>query len=180
MRRFAIESSRLSVIGALLWSVFAVVGCRQIAGLQAFTWQSVSMEKTIYKGESFLCNKRAYRTKTPDRGDVIVFQHKDSTLVKRVIGLPGDRVEGNNGVVTVNAEALVEPYAEHVGPEVDRANNFGPVVVAPGLLFVLGDNRDNSLDSRMDEFGEVKLTDVIGKAISIARSEHGRIGQEIR
>ncbi len=72
------------------------------------------------------------------------------------------------------------PYVEHIGPVTDRCNTFSPTTVAPGLLFVLGDNRDNSLDSRMDEFGDAMLTDVIGKAISIVRSEHGTVGQPIK
>ncbi len=138
------------------------------------------MEKTIYKGDTFLCDVKAYRSKPPARGDVIVFQHKDTILIKRLIGLPGDRVEGRDGVVAVNENALVEPYVEHIGPVTDRWNTFGPRTVGPDLLFVLGDNRDNSFDSRMDEFGDVKMNDVIGKAISIVRSEHGTDGQPIK
>jgi len=137
------------------------------------------MEKTIYRGDSFLCDMNAYKTNPPVRGDVVVFTHKDTVLVKRLIGLPGDKVEGKNGVVSVNGVVLTEAYAQHVDSP-DAPETFGPVTVAPGSVFLLGDNRNHSLDSRLDEFGEVKLSDIQGKAISIVSSVHGQAGQAIR
>ena len=121
----------------------------------------------------------AYKFKAPARSDVVVFTHKDTVLVKRLIGLPSDRVEGKNGVVSVNGIALTEPYAQHVDSP-DAPETFGPVTVLPGTVFLLGDNRNHRLDSRLDEFGEVKLSDVQGKALSILKSEHGQAGQQIR
>jgi signal peptidase I len=158
-------------------------GCHRfqtILGRRAYVWQSESMEKTIYKGDTFLCNADAYKTRLPERGDVIVFHHGEADLAKRVIGLPGDRIEGKSGRIIRNGQTLSEPYAEHVGEPLDGVDNFGPVTVAPKSLFLLGDNRNHSLDSRMEEFGVVKFEDVIGKAESIIKSDHGTAGTPIR
>jgi signal peptidase I len=139
------------------------------------------MEKTIYSGDTFICDQHAYRKQPPARGDVIVFHHHgDLILVKRLIGLEGDRIEGKDGVVSVNGKVLNEPYAQHEGQSVDNLDNFGPKTVAPGEVFVLGDNRNRSLDSRLPEFGEVQQTDIMGKALYVVKSNHGQNGQSIR
>jgi signal peptidase I len=138
------------------------------------------MEQTLSVGDTFVCNLQAYRSHMPTRGDVIVFQHKDYILAKRIIGLPGDRIEGRNGMVWVNGKVSDEPYVEHVGSSNDELDNFGPVIVASGTVFLLGDNRDNSLDSRLGEFGDVRLSDIMGKAIFILSSSHGHAGQAVR
>ena len=165
-------------------TLFTTLGCEQIVdyfrGFHAYTLQSSSMEKTIYKDETFLCDGNAYKFAAPMRGDVVAFGHKDLILVKRLIGLPGDKIEGKDGVVSRNGVFLDEPYAEHIGPSFHDLDRFGPVTVAADQIFVLGDNRDNSLDSRLDGFGQVKLSDIQGKAISILKSEHGRKGQKIQ
>jgi len=177
------KTSRFVIVATFSLALFAGLGCERIIqslrGLHAYTWQSTSMEKTIYRGDSFLCDMNAYKTNPPVRGDVVVFTHKDTVLVKRLIGLPGDKVEGKNGVVSVNVVVLTEAYAQHVDSP-DAPETFGPVTVAPGSVFLLGDNRNHSLDSRLDEFGEVKLSDIQGKAISIVSSVHGQAGQAIR
>jgi signal peptidase I len=158
----------------------STTGCQKISGYKAYIVPSSSMEKTIYKGDTILCDMRAYKTHLPERGDVVVFQHGNTILAKRLIGLPGDRVEGRDGVVVVNGNALDEPYAEHIGPEVFAPGTFGPTTVAANEVFLLGDNRDNSLDSRLAEFGRVSLSDIRGKATSIARTEHGQAGRTIK
>jgi len=126
----------------------------------------------------------------PQRGDVIVFRadhEPDMDLVKRLIGLPGDTVSMRAGVVYVNGEPSIEPYVlgvagaqdaehpwfewqrEHLTAEVDRAgyqptlHNWGPLVVPPAHFFVLGDNREQSLDSRF--WGLVEEPKVEGKAV---------------
>ena len=172
--------NRHFVVCAFVFVLVSTTGCQQIAGYQAYKVGSSSMEKTIYKNDTILCDTRAYKTHLPERGDVVVFQHGDTILMKRLIGLPGDRVEGKDGVVFVNGNALNEPYAEHVGPEVAAPATFGPTTVAPNEAFLLGDNRDNSLDSRLAEFGHVNFRDIRGKATSIARTEHGAAGRQMK
>ncbi len=118
------------------------------------------MQPTLYAGNFVLVNKLAYKLGTPGRGDIIVFLYPpDPTQVpyiKRVIGLPGDHVHIANGKVYVNGEMLVEPYL------VTATNRGGDWNVPANSLFVMGDNRNNSSDSR--SWGYVPLGNVIGKA----------------
>ena len=121
-----------------------------------------SMLPTLHDGEFVLVNKLAYRTGTPTRGDIIVFRsttEADLDLIKRIIGLPGDRVVIAGGHVTVNGQVLDEPY-------INAAPNYnGEWRVPEGSLFVLGDNRNDSSDSHM--WGFLPEQNVIGKALLI-------------
>ncbi len=94
-----------------------------------------------------------------DIGVALGFAQDQTVLIKRVIGLPGDRVEGRNGHVYINGELLVEPYL----PKGTVTSTFGPVTVPPGHVFVMGDNRGDSLDSRV--FGPIPESSIVGRAI---------------
>lgn len=121
-----------------------------------------SMVPTLQDGEYVLVNRLAYRNKLPERGDIIVFtspQTTDLDLIKRVIGLPGDRVRISSGVVQVNEQTLDEPYIA-AAPIYNGEWN-----VPEGNLFVLGDNRNDSSDSHAWNF--LPVDNVIGKAILI-------------
>jgi len=119
----------------------------------------------------------SYRTllpvTNPDRGDIIVFMFpEDETkdFIKRVIGLPGDRVEVRDKNVYINVQPLSEPYTQHVDPsilphQVQPRDNLGPLTVPSDSYFVMGDNRDQSLDSRF--WGYVKREKIKGKAFLI-------------
>ena len=120
-----------------------------------------SMLPTLQDGNFVLVNRLAYRFGEPQRGDIIVF-HFDLTrqdLIKRVIGLPGDEVRIENGVVYVNGTGLVEPYIAAV-PIYD-----GSWQVPPDNLFVLGDNRNDSSDSH--SWGMLLNEKVVGKAVFV-------------
>lgn len=123
----------------------------------------LSMEPSLHNGQRLIVNKVVYNFHPPQRGDIIVFRRPDSpefTVVKRVIALPGEKVEiKRDGYVYVNGndEALPEPY---VGKR-DR-KTYSLDRVPPGHYFVLGDNRAASLDSRY--FGPVPREGIIGKA----------------
>jgi len=121
-----------------------------------------SMTPTLQNGEYILVNKLAYKTGEPQRGDIVVFvfpvdPHED--LIKRVIGLPGERVAIHNGTVTIDGVQINEPYIA-AAPLYD-----GEWVVADGQLFVLGDNRNESKDSH--QWGLLPLENVVGKAVLI-------------
>ncbi len=120
------------------------------------------------------------RFSEPQRGDIIVFkfpEDESKDFIKRVIGLPGDTVEIRNKQVSINGEPLVEPYVQHLDPnilphQVQPRDNLGPMIVPPDSYFVMGDNRDQSLDSRF--WGFVKLEKIKGKAFLIYWSWNGQ------
>ena len=157
---------------------------------QAFFIPSSSMENTLQIDDRVLVNKITYQTGDIARGDVIVFDDPrggfdepdenvieaalrnlfesiglvtpKSEFIKRVIGLPGDTVEGRDGIVYINGQPLAEPYVKE--PDVPIPP-FGPVEVPIDSLFVMGDNRRASQDSR--SFGPIPVEDVVGKAFVI-------------
>ncbi len=153
--------------------------------VQAYKIPSGSMIPTLLIGDHILVNKFVYgvrnpftrelwiKGRIPKRGEIIVFiypENRDLDFIKRVIGLPGDVIEIRNKQVYVNGKPLVEPYVRHsdmrvLPREVSPRDNFGPVKVPPGHLFVMGDNRDESYDSRF--WGFVPIRDVKGKAFLI-------------
>jgi signal peptidase I len=120
------------------------------------------MEPNFFEGQFILVNKLAYKLGTPERGDVIVFHNPlnpDEDYIKRVIGLPGDTLEIRDQIVYINGELLEEPYPKNPIPP---GTVFGPLVVEPDHLFVMGDNRPNSKDSR--SFGQLAEDLIVGRA----------------
>ena len=120
------------------------------------------MAPRIASGEYVVINTVAYRLGHPSRGDIVAFRHErsaPSVYLKRVIGLPGDRIRIEHGSVFVNGMRLNEPYV--VYPD---TRTFREVVVPKATLYVLGDNRANSDDSRF--WGFVDQQEVIGKAVA--------------
>lgn len=124
--------------------------------------KNISMQPTLYEGELLLVNRLAYRFGEFHHGDIIVFhfpQDPEEDYIKRVIGLPGDKVVVENGMVTVNGVNLIEPYI--AAPP----SYVGEWIVPDGMLFVLGDNRNSSYDSH--SWGFVPFENVVGRAIFI-------------
>ncbi len=131
---------------------------------QAFFIPSESMEATLRVDDRVLVNKLSYRIGDVQRGEVVVFRRPDDQpgefrdLIKRVIGLPGESIEATDNTIFIDGRVLIEPYltpGEVIG-------DFGPVVIPEGEYFVMGDNRDNSGDSRV--FGTVDEDRFIGRA----------------
>lgn len=120
--------------------------------VQPFFIPSASMEPQLMVGDRVLVNKLSYRLHDVHRGDIVVFERPKcdggepaiKDLIKRVVGLPGERVEGRNGAVYINGQKLNEPYL----PATATTSDFGPVEVPAHHLWVMGDNRQNSKDSR--------------------------------
>ena len=153
--------------------------------VQAFKIPSGSMEPTLLIGDHLLVNKFIYGIKnpftgatwvpisTPHRRDIIVFKfplNPSEDFIKRVIGVAGDRIKVVNKEVFVNGNPFKVKEAVHLKPHIISGNlsprdNFGPVTVPKNSLFVMGDNRDNSYDSRFWKF--VKLKAVQGKAFML-------------
>lgn len=121
-----------------------------------------SMRPTLDQGYYLLVNRLAYRFGEPKHGEIIIFHHNGDTTedyIKRVIGLPGDRVVITDGAVSVNGQALEEPYLSEQG------HSGGEWVIPEGEYFVLGDNRNHSSDSR--DWGFVKQEWMVGKALLV-------------
>lgn len=131
------------------------------AAVQPFRVDGHSMDYTLHNNEVLLVDKISYDLHAPQRGDIIVFKFPlDPTrdFIKRVIGLPGDKVSVQNGKVFVNGVALTEPYEA-------QPPDYGPqsaVTVPAKSLYVLGDNRNNSYDSH--SWGFVPYANIIGRA----------------
>lgn len=106
---------------------------------------SGSMAPTLGAGDHVLAEKLAYRISEPRREDLAVFEADGTLNVKRIVGIAGDEVEIRDGVLHVNGEPRREPYVDHGRND---GNFFGPEKVPEGHVFVMGDNRQNSLDSR--------------------------------
>jgi signal peptidase I len=134
--------------------------------VQAYVIPTGSMEGNLRVGDHMLVNKTTREVK---RGDIVAFLYpKDisQTFVKRVIGLPGDRIQMVNKKVIRNGRVMVEPYTQHVDARTDNErDNFPELIVPPGNLFVLGDNRDNSLDSRY--WGFVPHANIVGTPLLV-------------
>ncbi|MBO8464005.1 MAG: signal peptidase I [Firmicutes bacterium] len=123
---------------------------------------SESMENTIMTGDRLIALRTAYWFSDPERGDIVVFHYPDDETdlyIKRVIGTPGDTVEGKDGKVYVNGEELEEPYIKE---EIEE--DFGPYTVPEDSYFMMGDNRNESWDSRFWENTYVKKEKILGKA----------------
>ncbi|HEV2583205.1 MAG TPA: signal peptidase I [Ktedonobacteraceae bacterium] len=137
--------------------------------VQNFNVEGPSMEPTLHDGELILVDKWSYLFRAPTRGDVIVFvapPHPDQDYVKRIIGLPGDRITVDDTRVYVDGVLLNETYVS----QVDQGNPFNyktinNVVIPAGMYFVLGDDRIRSSDSR--DWGLVPRSNIIGRAALI-------------
>lgn len=133
-----------------------------------FLYQPVKVEGTsmaplLSDQERIFINKFVYRFEPIERGDVVVFWYpldRSKSFIKRIIGLPGEKVEIHQGVVYVNGRAIQEPY---VPPQYEDLSDFGPIRVPRGSYFVMGDHRISSNDSRV--FGPVASKYIYGRAV---------------
>ncbi len=138
--------------------------------LAHFVVDGTSMSTTLHDGDRVFVNKLSYRLHDPHRGDVVVLHEirgtTDRDLIKRVIGLPGETIEMRNCEVTIDGAKLDEPYLD---PQVVTPGNCGgdltPTVVPADNVFVMGDNRGGSLDSRA--LGPIAEGDLVGRAFVV-------------
>jgi signal peptidase I len=171
-----VEAIVIALLLALVIRTFVV---------QAFKIPSGSMIPTLLIGDHILVNKFIYGIKIPftekkvlmfnkpERGDVIVFKYPENPqkdFIKRVIAVGGEVIEEKDKIVYVNGKVLNEPYAHHYDRYLrpgghDPRDTFGPVTVPEDKVFVMGDNRDQSYDSRY--WGFVDLNDIRGEAFII-------------
>jgi signal peptidase I len=137
------------------------------------------MEPTLRLGDHVWTSMHYFSGHTVVHGEVVLITRPNGIMIfKRVVALPGDTIEGRKGVIYLNRKAFAEPYVEHIGCDCserdsDFLQNFGPTTLQAGECFVLGDNRDRSLDSRHPDFGLVPISTITGKPLYIVASERG-------
>lgn len=130
---------------------------------QPYRVQMGSMLPTLHENNLIIVNKLIYRYKAPNRGDVVVFRPPNNAgvfYIKRIIGLPGETIEVKDGNVFINNEQIKEVYINIETPGIS-----GPRKLQKDEYFVMGDHRNNSLDSR--EFGPIQFSSISGKAIFV-------------
>ena len=129
-----------------------------------------SMLNTLHDRDSLIVSKISYELGTPNRFDIVVFPHinkatnEKTFFIKRIIGMPGETVQIDfNGNIYINGEVL----DEHFGKETiqNPGNAINPIVLGEDEYFVLGDNRNDSLDSRFTDVGKIKRDELVGKAV---------------
>ena len=155
----------LAIAAALFLNSFIIVNARVTSG---------SMENTIMTGDRVLGLQFSYWFSDPQRGDVVIFKYPDNeqeNYIKRIIGLPGEVIQIVEGRVYVNNELLDEPYLKET-----TYGNFGPYEVPEGHYFMLGDNRNNSEDSRYWRNKYVAKDKILGKAYWIYYPQIKSIG----
>jgi len=158
-----------------------------VLGVKAYKIPSGTMEPSLLVGDHIVVNLKYFKTNRPQRGDVIVFKYPldpNKDFIKRVIGIGGDRIEIKEKKVYINGQLFSDPHAHYQegnpsSPFIQFRDNLGPIVVPKNALFVMGDNRDRSYDSRF--WGFVNLADVKGRVMYIYWSKNkNRIGLEVR
>jgi signal peptidase I len=180
--------SLLRELPLLLGVAFIIAFLVKTFVAQAFFIPSESMVHTLEVGDRVLVSRVSYQLHDPRRGDIVVFtspfetegsgndrstpsrvihtvlesvglrQPSTEDFIKRVIGLPGETVEGKNGKIFINGRQLVEPYLAE-----EPVGDFPAKVIPPGQIWVMGDNRNRSSDSRV--FGPIKESKIVGRAI---------------
>lgn len=129
--------------------------------VQNYRIEGPCMQPSLWEGQFLVVNRLAYRSGEIQRGDIVVFEHPTApqrSLIKRVIGLPGERLEIVSGQVWINGQPIEEPYVREPGLYSQPA-----IAIPADHIFVMGDNRDNSNDSR--RWGPVPMRNLVGKAI---------------
>ncbi len=199
------KSKLREYIEAILLAILIAFFIRTFV-IQAYKIPSGSMKPTLLIGDHILVSKSIYGIKLPfirstvipigepKRGDIVVFiypEDRSKDFIKRLIGVPGDTIEVRNKKILLNGLPFDDVHGVHsdsiiIPGSVQPRDNFGPVRVPEGSIFVMGDNRDESYDSRF--WGFVNMKDVLGKALIIYWSwnqeEYGvrwsRIGTVLR
>lgn len=155
------------------------------SGMETRVDPSDSMDPTIRSGDRFVVDMRDYEHRSPQRGEVVLFEHDvqghgTEDYVKRIIAIGGDTIEGTKDGIFLNGKLLNERYAKHESPQeaTDTKRVFGPTTVLPEQFFVMGDNRDDSYDSRY--FGTVPRSRIEGRLLFLYWShDKSRIGRSI-
>lgn len=159
------------VVVAVFWTFYANVWIAAVVGVRDFVVPTRAMAPTIQAGDHLVVDTHYYRYHHPKDGEIVVVFRDGIHIVKRVMAIGGDTIEMTHGRIIRNGAALQESYARYMNtpPPQDWLRNLEPRLVPPSKLFVMGDNRDDSYDSRSPDVGYYDESDVRGKVIEIVR-----------
>lgn len=143
-----------------------------------------AMKPTITREDMCMVNPSAYRTGEVQRFDLVIFEMPDSEKqrvntkggvrqIKRIVGMPGERLEVRENQLFINDVAIIEPFQTIVADS-DKKRNFGPIAIPEGEYFLLGDNRPESLDSRYFNYPTVNMADIHGKVVEIKKGYYAK------
>ncbi len=179
------------------WYVYTLIFCANIVfsnivgdfitieylTIKSYKIPANSMSPTIEIGDFIISDTKAYENSEPNRGDIIIFANpKDprQDFIKRVVATSGDEIEIKNKQLFINGKEITEPYASHLDNEFkEQRDDFGKTTIPSGTYYVLGDNRDNSFDSRF--LGPIKKSAIKGKALYFYFSKNAdKFGKAIK
>lgn len=163
-----------------------------LSAVKSYKIPSGSMEPAVRMGDHLYADMTYYRSARPARGDLVIFVSPDDPrieLLKRVIGLPGERIEIRDKVVYVNGQRLEDPWGHYSksqlpfgassSPELRKLDNLAVATIGGDQVFLIGDNRDNSYDSRF--YGPVPISNLKGRVLYVYWSpDRSRIGMPLR
>ena len=137
------------------------------SGFRSLQFASSSMEPTLLVGDKFIFDTTSYHRGPERRGDLVVLRRNGFLTVKRIVATGGDTIEAKQRQIFLNGELQNEPFIQHEFPigSNPQLDTFGPISIPKGKYFVVGDNRDISLDSRMPDFGLVDAQSIVGKPL---------------
>ena len=150
----------IMIVTAVLFSA------KPALGIKTYTITGLNMLPSLESGELVVIDERVYKDEPISRGDVVAFMDPRGSgrvFIERVVGLPGEIIEIRNGIVFIDEKQLTEDYVDSRRKERDISQKFPQMKVPQNMFFLLGDNRDNSVDSRL--FGAVRMENIIGKMI---------------
>lgn len=151
----------IAFLAAMVWNLIT------ICFFTTYRISGSSMEPTLHSEEKVLVNKLAYYVRRPHRKEVVILHAtKNTDFVKRVIGIEGDKIQFRSDVLYINGIPVDEPYLRENREKVrllgfSFTNDFGPIIIPKGKAFVMGDNRNNSVDSR--DIGMININDIVGR-----------------
>lgn len=162
------ESKRSEFISTLIFFVCVIVLSFLFVTFvgQRTTVSGQSMENTLHDGDNLMIDKLSYRFTDPKRFDIVIFpprMDEDTLYIKRVIALPGETIQIDEyGIIYIDGVILPENYGKEVIMNSGRA--IEPITLGKDEYFVLGDNRNNSSDSRLEQIGNIRKDEIVGKA----------------
>jgi len=166
------------VLAALLLGDVATSAIVLAEGFHILYVPGSAMEPTVLP-DRVVADEQYYERRKAERGDIVLLNYNVLTM-KRVVAVGGDVIQGFGDQVLLNGKPLVEPYVQHTGSSGTSRRPFGPVRVLPGKVFLMGDNRDFSLDSRYPIFGQMSVQALLGKVLYVCVSKTpGRWGKKI-